>query len=811
MPLIPPAPQLLQETRLYAELRGKSEPSDGLIGKVDTLIEAATPLLNRISAGPFENYTLHDPGHSRKILHLAEQLIPEQTITQLSALELAVIIMAAYLHDLGMYLSSIERKRIVDSKDYEKEVRSRRELAARLSEVREKHRLASEGEHPGLELLLFQLQQAALASYLRPRHASPSRYKSIFRELQKSAKRYDLFCIGGSSFEQELIDICSSHTRDVRLLLEPKDAYTDRFPRDLPVAGMRLNTQFCAAVLRVADILDFDRERTPAILFESLDMEDSTVPGAAVSLEEWNKHLAVQTLELNSNELVVVADSNHPVIEYSIREFCKLIERELRDTASVLRRNPVEITDVYQLDLPVSVRAHIRAQGYVYRELAFRLNETAIAKLLMGDSLYKNRAVAFRELIQNAVDACAARRLLEGEHFQPKVEMKITFENSEQVWLNVKDNGIGMDDAILSEYLFNIGSTYYASAEFQQLLGEKFREFTPVSRFGIGLLSIFMIGDRLEISTRRFKSVRGDDTLRVVSADNSSGLAVVQERPGGSFGTTVRVRLKERRGAITAGFLSNAFNYIKRTVVRPSVPVSIRFGSEELSVLPGNYVELKDAASTELKDLRIEPIVLDVGRWSDRISGRVVLFFFEDLEGQLHHQPPAPMVPLTHKDYTRFLSRFAGNRVTVNGMQMRANRLSRVLGEKEYRLPGIFDVEIRGDDDIEYDVARDKLVGIGLALVRAELRYAIVRGIRESGVLSRFSDSTKVAFNKRTPKWYEPPVVEDPDVLEAVREALPRRPWPPGLHILMSRELSLPSHIVHSAISTLLKNKRLPE
>jgi hypothetical protein len=142
---------------------------------------------------------------------------------------------------------------------------------------------------------------------------------------------------------------------------------------------------------------------------------------------------------------------------------------------------------------------------------------------------------------------------------------------------------------------------------------------------------------------------------------------------------------------------------------------------------------------------------------------------------------------------------------------MRANRLSRVLGEKEYRLPGIFDVEIRGDDDIEYDVARDKLVGIGLALVRAELRYAIVRGIRESGVLSRFSDSTKVAFNKRTPKWYEPPVVEDPDVLEAVREALPRRPWPPGLHILMSRELSLPSHIVHSAISTLLKNKRLPE
>ena len=118
--------------------------------------------------------------------------------------------------------------------------------------------------------------------------------------------------------------------------------------------------------------MDFDRERTPLVLFESLGIQSRSLPGAEVTLLEWQKHMAVHTLEINQDEIVVSADSKHPVIEKTIREFSLLIEREIRDTLAVLKRNPLEITKLFQIDLPISVRPHIRSLGYLYKDMSLK-------------------------------------------------------------------------------------------------------------------------------------------------------------------------------------------------------------------------------------------------------------------------------------------------------------------------------------------------------------------------------------------------------------------------------------------------------
>src|SRR5579859_4383333 len=105
-----------------------------------------------------------------------------------------------------------------------------------------------------------------------------------------------------------LIDICVSHNLPANVLAEASGPYDERYPRDVLVGGDRLNAQFCAVVLRLTDVLDFDRERTPKILFESLGMTQRTVPGAGVSLKEWQKHMAVHTLSIDPDEIVVAAD-----------------------------------------------------------------------------------------------------------------------------------------------------------------------------------------------------------------------------------------------------------------------------------------------------------------------------------------------------------------------------------------------------------------------------------------------------------------------------------------------------------------------
>ena len=255
---------------------------------------------------------------------------------------------------------------------------------------------AASGDRLRLETRLYQLQEAALASYLRSIHATRERYLDLVQLLKESSGRKDLFEVRGVSYENELIDVCVSHNLDVGVLLESKSTYEDRFPRDLPISGYLVNVQFCAALLRLTDILDFDRERTPRILFESLGIGDNNIPGATVSLREWNKHLAVHTIALSGNEMVISADSIHPAIERSVRDFCVLIERDIRDTLSVLRRNPTDIGATYRIELPLTVRPQVRSIGYVYRDFAFRLNESSISKILMGEGLYTNRAAALR-------------------------------------------------------------------------------------------------------------------------------------------------------------------------------------------------------------------------------------------------------------------------------------------------------------------------------------------------------------------------------------------------------------------------------
>jgi signal transduction histidine kinase len=267
---------------------------------------------------------------------------------------------------------------------------------------------------------------------------------------------------------------------------------------------MLLNTQFCAAVLRVVDIMDFDREQIPRILFESLAIETRDIPAPGVSLREWNKHMGVHSISVDDEEIVVFADSTHPAIERSIREFCAVIEREVRDMLAVLRKNPGHILERYQLRLPLSVRPQVRALGYVYKDFAFQLDEAAISKRRMGEGLYSNKAVAVRELVQKDIDACRVRKLVDNSpEYQRKVTVSSEVDAQNRTWLVLTDDGIGMGEAVLSGYFFRIGTSYYTSPEFERILTKSAHPLAPISRFGIGILSVFMIGDVLESTHAR--------------------------------------------------------------------------------------------------------------------------------------------------------------------------------------------------------------------------------------------------------------------------------------------------------------------
>jgi molecular chaperone HtpG len=831
MPIIPGAPSDFKKCRLYELLLKKSSPEDGAGERAEVFLQSATPIVDLTIAGPFKEYTLHNRDHSKKLVHLIGQMVPARTLESLSVLECLLIIYSAFLHDMGLSVTSVERERILASDQFLDSLLQWPEVSDALDRARSRLEFATEKGRLQLETEIYQLQEAALSAYLRPLHASAERYRDLISRLRAASGRADLFHIRGVSFEEPLIDICCSHNLDPGSLAEVRGLYEERYPRDLTLGGEKANIQFCAALLRLADVLDFDRERTPRILFESLGISSRIVPGAEVSIQEWQKHMSVHTLEIDHEEIVVSADSHHPVVEKAVRDFCGVIEREIRDTLAVLRRNPSEIAATYLIELPISVRARIRSFGYVFKDMSLELNQAAISSLLMGERLYSHPAVALRELIQNSIDACGARLRLEGSpQYCPQIEVSMDTDETGRHWIRVTDNGVGMDEHVLAEYFLKLGNSYYESPEFRRLLphaAEAKAAFTPISRFGVGLMSIFMIADVLQVDTKRFRSPRGDETARSVRIERLGTLAFVTDSSErGTFGTTIRIRVSPKIESVLSSFVLGACAYLREKIPYPRFEVSVDLAPLHLTLGGRARPNVRPDYRHRLSDGRLELVVLDVGRWSNRITGTAVLLLARNPDGKLSHTLDGEQLRFgtTGVEPSDVVSGYQGNSISVNGFRMGLKGINKILGTSKNRIAMLFDIDILGDAAVVYDVSRERIIGASGPAVREAFRSAILRGLEEIGVNDQLSDPTRevirkvllVAKQAATPsaddyeRWKRMKFGRlDDELLNAVAESLPSEPWPQGMHKIVASKLGISNGIASRAINELLSSGRV--
>ena len=119
----------------------------------------------------------------------------------------------------------------------------------------------------------------------------------------------------------------------------------------------------------------------------------------------------------------------------------------------------------------------------------------------MGGSIYQDRLVAVRELVQNAVDACKLRdaltQLFEGSLSLNTDHITVEYQDSSKTSspkLVVTDHGTGMDGERLERFFLRVGRSYYTSSEFLDYriqLKQKNLDFAPVSEFGIRIFVLF--------------------------------------------------------------------------------------------------------------------------------------------------------------------------------------------------------------------------------------------------------------------------------------------------------------------------------
>lgn len=126
--------------------------------------------------------------------------------------------------------------------------------------------------------------------------------------------------------------------------------------------------------------------------------------------------------------------------------------------------------------------------------MKFKTSDNLI-DLLVGQSLYTNPDVAVRELLQNAEDACQLQSLDDPSH-KPEIIVRYSVNAN---WVEISDNGFGMDRAVLKDSFATIGASKTNSPKLQALLAKAGAGIRPIGQFGIGVLSCFGVADVVEV------------------------------------------------------------------------------------------------------------------------------------------------------------------------------------------------------------------------------------------------------------------------------------------------------------------------
>jgi len=113
---------------------------------------------------------------------------------------------------------------------------------------------------------------------------------------------------------------------------------------------------------------------------------------------------------------------------------------------------------------------------------------------ILANHLYSSPNVFIRELLQNGVDAISARKKHEPSFKNGKISIRVT----EGYGLHFCDNGIGLTEEEMHKFLAVIGETSKRNTT------QIYEDY--IGRFGIGLLSCFMVTEQIVMRTRSVTS-----------------------------------------------------------------------------------------------------------------------------------------------------------------------------------------------------------------------------------------------------------------------------------------------------------------
>lgn len=419
-------------------------------------------------------FTVHGMQHSCNVLDIMGKLLESMQIIKsdengvtsnlISSYEVALLILSAFFHDIGMCL--LEKDWDVSEEEWYDDYSSDK-LYLNIDELKRKY--IRECHHLRVKLFIDDYSEKNPA----------------FVWIENNSNQKPFF---------GLESICRSHNEGKAALEKLGNI-------------MQQDEKFCAILLRLADILDLDNTRAPLNEMENIKFEETL--NDIHSWYEWKKHRDAGNISFDSDGILRLLGKTEDVVVYQkLSTMVIWIKEEFELCREVLRSTSSPYSDKR---LPQMICNDVMAKGFEVGRYTYEIEKNDAINLFMGEKLYMDKMVFVRELLQNSIDASICYQKIKerelrnlgymgGINVKP-VTIHVWKADMDNVSFLIEDNGIGMNREVILDYFLKIGKSFYNSDKFIH----SGISFIPISRFGVGFLSAFLATDEIIVVTKHYK------------------------------------------------------------------------------------------------------------------------------------------------------------------------------------------------------------------------------------------------------------------------------------------------------------------
>lgn len=466
----------------------------------------------------FPHYSIHDDSHSNQIITNIERLLGYENICLLSATDLWLILESAYYHDIGMVVPFDEIESDWESKffkDFVNEIKS--DIDHELNEIATKYSdkkfVETMKDSSSLVTVCYEVKLLQ-AEFYRRKHASRAEVIAVnpFKEISLTSPRNELL---PARLFKMLGKVSSHHGMNFEDVMKlPK--------MQVGVGNDEMHPRYIACLLRLGDLLDLDNNRFCPVMQRTAGCLPKSTKAHI------DKHMSIEEFVLNTNRIDVFANC----ATYEGYNATASWFKYLKDEVSQQMMSWDEIVPNKKMGLlPTIGNLDIKLKDYEILDgnhvPRFEVDSEKMLYLMQGAGLYKNPFQSIRELLQNAVDATLLRIWCESSfnkksnkldyavpseetasyiknHYPIEIEIELEEECEDCVlWkILIRDRGVGFERGNI-KYLQKMGSSS-RNIQKKKLIDEMPSWLKPSGAFGIGLHSIFMMTDKIELRTKGF-------------------------------------------------------------------------------------------------------------------------------------------------------------------------------------------------------------------------------------------------------------------------------------------------------------------